>query len=230
MTEPVTIDRVSSELYKAFDLFNQKYFENKLPITAITIQSSGHKRNSMGWCTTNEVWGNKEGNIKMYEINLSAEFLDLDFHETMDTLLHEMVHLFHMVKGIKDTSRKGTYHNKNFRNKVLEIGFEYKDDKPDSLHGWSFARIGEKVKNEIDEMDINKDVFSISRKGFSYFQQLDNGSSPDEVEIESTRGTAVSNPSSFKWFCEGCRLIMRSSKKEVNVICGDCNKTLIKSE
>ena len=230
MTEPITIDKVTSELYKAFDLFNQKYFGNELPITAITIQSSGHKRNSMGWCTTSEVWGDKEGKIKMYEINLTAEFLDLDFHETMDTLLHEMVHLFHMVKGIKDTSRKGTYHNKNFKNKVLEIGFEYKEDKPDSLHGWSFARIGEKVKREIDAMNINKEVFSISRKGFYYYQQIDNGSSPEEIDIQSGRGTGGSNPSTFKWVCEDCGLIMRSSKKDVNVICGDCNKTLTKSE
>lgn len=63
----------------------------------------------------------------------------------MDTL-----HLYHGVKGIKDTSRKDEYHNTKFRDKVLELGFEYKEEKLDLRHGWwSFARQGWTVCEEI---------------------------------------------------------------------------------
>lgn len=225
----VYIDQITQELHKAFHLFNKHYFNNVLPTPAITIQSSGHKRNSMGWCTVVPVWGDKSGKIKMYEINLSAEFLDLDFFETMDTLLHEMVHLYHKVNGIQDCSRKGTYHNKHFKKKVLEIGFEYTNDKPDPKHGWTYARLGQKAKDEISSMGINADLFTISRRGSSYFTAIENGESPEEVQIQSARETASSGkPSSYKWVCPNCGLIMRSTKQEVHVICGECNQKLEK--
>ncbi|UOR14198.1 SprT-like domain-containing protein [Halobacillus amylolyticus] len=225
----VNIDQITQELHNAFYLFNQHYFNNELPTPAITIQSSGHKRKSMGWCTVVPVWGDKEGKTKMYEINLSAEFLDLDFYETMDTLLHEMVHLYHKVHNIQDCSRKGTYHNKHFKKKVLEIGFEYQNDKPDAKHGWTYARLGQKVKDEISNMNISADVFTISRRGSIYFNALENGQSAGEAEMQSGRETSsAGKPSSYKWVCSGCGLIMRSSKKEVNVKCGDCDITLEK--
>lgn len=228
----VNIEVITQELHKAFSLFNKRYFDNKLPTTAITIQSSGHKRNTMGWCTVKPVWGDKEGRLKMYEINLSAEFLDLDFHETMDTLLHEMIHLFHKVNNIQDCSRKGTYHNKHFKNKALEIGFEYKENKPDTKHGWTYARLGQKAKNEIDKMGIDSSVFSISRRGSYYFKALENGSKPEDLEVTSSTGREV-NPvktqSSYKWVCDGCDLIVRTARKEANVVCGDCNIRLVKA-
>ena len=89
----VTISQITDELHKAFHLFNAKWFDDSLPTPAITIQSNARRKQSMGWCSVKPVWGDKSGAYRLYEINLSAEFLDLDFHETMDTLLHEMVHL-----------------------------------------------------------------------------------------------------------------------------------------
>ncbi|MDM5287393.1 MULTISPECIES: SprT-like domain-containing protein [Bacillus subtilis group] len=221
----ITIQDVTRELHNAFNLLNNEFFNGELPMPAITIQSSGHKRNSMGWCTIRPVWGNKTGSQKMYEINLSAEFLDLDFFETMDTLLHEMVHLYHLIKGIKDTSRNGTYHNKHFKQKVLEIGFEYEEEKPHPIHGWTYARIGQKAKDRISQLKINKDVFVISRKGSVYFEALNEGISPDEAQsaITTTRENSQRKKSSYKWICPECELIIRSTKKEVNVVCGDCN-------
>lgn len=60
-------------------LYLTNVFENKLPTAAITIQSSSHHKLAMGWCTTKEVWSDKEGKIKLYEINISAEYLDYEF-------------------------------------------------------------------------------------------------------------------------------------------------------
>ncbi|WP_232252125.1 hypothetical protein [Bacillus licheniformis] len=46
-------------------------------------------------------------------MNIAAEYLDIEFMETMDTMLHEMVHLYNAIRDIQDCSRNGTYHNKD---------------------------------------------------------------------------------------------------------------------
>lgn len=238
----INIEAITHELHTAFNIFNEKYFNGEIPETAITIQSSSHQRSAMGWCTTKPVWGDRTGKIQMYEINISAEYLDLDFFETMDTLLHEMIHLFHRVNGIKDTSRNNTYHNKHFRDKALELGFEYASNKPDSMHGWTYARLGQAAIEEIGKLDIDKSIFIISRRGSAYFQQvqqlqLENTDGEKEElsaeEIESIEYTPLGRetvdimerkPSSFKWVCSSCKISVRSTRQVVNIVCGDCNE------
>ncbi|MBC1890046.1 SprT family zinc-dependent metalloprotease [Listeria booriae] len=227
---PVTIESVTQELHKAFQLFNNTWFDGKLPVPAITIQSNGHKRLSMGWCSVNPVWGTKDGSQQMYEINLSAEFLADDFFEVMDTLLHEMVHLYHLVNNIQDTSRKGTYHNKKFRDKCLDIGFEYADPKPDKKHGYSFARIGQPLKDKIVAMDINAETFVIARRGFRYLRAVEDGATPEEASAAGNAyGPSETTSNSIKWVCPTCNMAVRSYKKEVHILCGDCNEKFVKS-
>ncbi len=116
----ITVEKITSELHNAYDLINKKYFESKLPMVAITIQSESRRKLTMGWCTTKEVWGDKTGKVKMYEINLTPEFLYLYFYETMDTLMHEMVHLYNIINGVQDVSRNGTYHNNVFKEESIK--------------------------------------------------------------------------------------------------------------
>ncbi|WP_348622640.1 SprT-like domain-containing protein [Paenibacillus polymyxa] len=232
--ENITIKEITAELHHVFNLFNKEYFDGVLPIPAITIQSNGHRRWTMGWCSTVPIWGTEDGSIKMYELNFAAEFLRLDFYEHMDTMLHEMVHLYHKVMGIKDTSRKNTYHNKNFRNKVLELGFEYQNDKPDPLHGWSFARLGKAAKEKIAAMPINKDVFVLARYGYEYFQAIEEGCNPSELSqvtpVTAEVGGRPTSPKSdsHKWVCPSCGIAVRSYKAEVNLMCMDCEEILEK--
>ena len=76
---------------------------------------------------------------------------------------------------------------------------------------------------------IDASVFTISRKGSRYFKAIENGETPSQ-STSSLRETnaAAAKPSSFKWVCPSCDLIVRSSKQEINVICGDCNEQLEK--
>lgn len=233
----ITISDIVAELHKVFDLFNETYFDGSLPPTAITIQSNGKRKHTMGWCTTRPVWGTEDGSVQMYEINLSAEFMDHDFFETMDTMLHEMVHLYHMVTGVQDTSREGLYHNKRFRDKVLELGFEYEEFKPHPQYGWTFARLGSEAKQKIGAMPINKEIFIIARHGYAYFRQLAEGRKPQAIqgtpEPESdaaSGGKKGSKSQSQKYVCLSCNTIVRSHNKELNIICGDCNQRFVKDE
>lgn len=248
----ITIDKITSELYKAYALFNKRFFENKLPTAAITIQSSSHHKLAMGWCTTKEVWSDKDGKIKLYEINISAEYLDYEFFETMDTLMHEMVHLYNKIHNIQDTSRNNTYHNKNFKMRAIESGFIYEEDKPDPTYGWSFAKLSQETKDIIAKMDIDQTLFTISRQGREYYEQLEEISGiVDSIEEESSQlSSALSNIDSeevnntttstsnqpkkkksyYRWTCPECNLIVRTTKPTANIICGDCEEKLVVDE
>lgn len=216
------IHKMTEELHKAFSILNKRFFENQIPLPAITIQSHGNRSLSMGWCTTKEVWGDKTGKQKMYEINLSAEFIDVSFVETMDTLMHEMVHLYNIVKDIKDVSRNGTYHNKRFKDRALKSGFEYPHDKPDKKYGFSFVRLSPATVAILNELPIDQSVFSIGRKSPDYFTRIDNGEDPENASVVNRN-----NQKSFRWICPECEMILRSTKPELNIICGDCDEQLI---
>lgn len=218
------IKLMTEELHKAFKIINEKYFENQIPLPAITIQSHGNRTLSMGWCTSSPIWGDKEGKQRMYEINLSAEFIDVSFVETMDTLMHEMVHLYNIVKGVQDVSRNGTYHNKRFLERALKSGFEYPQVKPDKKYGYSFVKLSPITIAILKEMPINQSIFSISRKRHDYFERIENGEDPNDIE------TTKNKKKSYRWVCPNCVMILRSTKPKLNIICGDCNKKFIQEE
>lgn len=213
------IKAATQELHKAFGMLNQHFFEGTLPEPAITIQTSG-KRLAMGWCTTQEAWFDKEGLVGKYELNISAEYLNIEFMETMDTLLHEMVHLYCKVNKIKDTSRNHTYHNAKFKEECLKRGFYFSDDKPHKSYGWAFPKLTEDSKAVIGDFDLDQDVFVIARKRYGKVK----------VDGEEGQGKERETKKSFKWVCPGCSLIIRSTKETIKVICGECHVPLELSE
>jgi hypothetical protein len=216
----MNIKTTVDELHRAFDLLNKEFFEGKLPEPAITVQTRG-KRLSMGWVTSKPVWADREGKVKKYELNISAEYLNLPLLETIDTMMHEMVHLWNLVHNVKDTSRGGTYHNKNFKTECERRGFEFHMKKPDPKYGWAFPRLTEEAVSRILQLGIDEKAFLLARTdGESALPDGSSGDSDGEGE-----GKRKSN--SYKWICPACGMTVRSSKPKVNLMCGDCKETLI---
>jgi hypothetical protein len=52
------------------------------------------------------------------------------------TLVHEAAHALGTVRGIKDTSRGGQYHNKRYRDLAVELGLSVERN----THGWSLTK------------------------------------------------------------------------------------------
>lgn len=221
------IKQATDQLHTAFRCLNDAFFFKELPEPAITIQTGG-KHKTMGWCTINPIWRDREGTIQKYEINIAAEYLNYDFYETMDTLLHEMVHLYCIHKGIKDTSRGGTYHNKRFKEECLRRGFAYSRNKPDPRNGWAFPKITEESKRIIDTFPINRNAFNIARATFGRLPEVPTpSSSPTGHSNDSTdEGRRPSHV--IKWRCPTCGMSVRSTKV-VNVRCGDCDEQLVQT-
>lgn len=223
----VNIKDLTIELHKAFAYINRDLFDNELIEPAITIQSKGNRKNVLGWCSSAKVWIN-ETEVDKYEINMVAEYLDLGYDAVMTTLIHEMIHLYHLQNGIKDTSRNGTYHNKNFKAKAEEVGFEIKYD---NKIGWSWCILTEPLKKKINSYDINKTVFSVSRYAPDvHLQKIrrkmqEEGIPEDEIEgvIEKEENKVKKKAGYIKYKCPGCDVTIRATKI-VNIRCEDCDE------
>ena len=100
MKELTSYNRVAGYLNKLFDLLNEEFFESELSRPTITIQSTprayGH------FSLRDDAWVSKLGST--HEINLGAGTLARPIEDVAATLLHEMVHYYNYVNGIKDTS------------------------------------------------------------------------------------------------------------------------------
>lgn len=184
---------VLTELHKAFDLFNEKYYGGQLPQVVIAIRSQGKRVGVLGWFTPAKVW--TDGNEDKHEIVITAETLNRDWMDIMQTLHHEMIHLYCETNDIKDTSRQGKYHNKTFRDEACKRGFEHLNPKPDSKIGWSYITLTEATKAVVEGWGINKEVFGVARKSF--------GQGKEKKKKKSNI---------IKWTCPSCGCVMRSSK------------------
>lgn len=193
-----------SELYKAFNKLNERFFNNELPEVMIVIFETARK-NAYGWFTPNKVWTDKEGTTEMHEIAMSAEYMNRDWLQVMQTLHHEMIHLYCHIHNIKDTSRGGRYHNKRFKEACESHGFEYKIEQPDATIGWSRAEHTEETQRIIvEEFGINPDAFKLARA---------------IIKKEAKK----SNRS--KYICINCDYTLQG-KSGLNIQCCDCEEQL----
>lgn len=196
---------VISELESLFSTFNKAFFEGKLEQPVITV-SPDNTRGAYGWCTGWKAWQNGEENGGFYEINLCAEYLNQPFEETCGTLIHEMVHLWNLQEGVQDTSRSGTYHNKNFKIAAEAHGLIVEKS---AKYGFSTTTLAPATLTFIQAME---------KTGFSLVR-------PRPLGLKG----AKAKQSSRKYVCPGCGAIIRATK-EVHVICGDCELTFEEQE
>lgn len=199
-----------NELHRLFDFLNKNLFNGKLPKVILTVQSKG-KTNALGWFTVGKVW--EHGERKKHEINISAESLKQGYMTVADTLLHEMIHLYCSENDIKDTSRGGTYHNKRFKQASEEHGLCYREDSYSDKYGWTFTILSEQTRELLNDFEIDGEIFALNR--------IDTFCGMEHI------GKKKSNI--IKWEC-GCGVIIRSSKDDITVFCGECGTQFEKSK
>lgn len=110
MKETTKMSRAVGQIEKMYNAINQDLWAGCLPVPIITVQS---KPGTYGHCTVTKVWRKKDG--ACYEMNIAAETLDMALEEVLDTIIHEMVHLYCRENQIQEVSRGGTYHNGRFK-------------------------------------------------------------------------------------------------------------------
>ena len=197
------IDKTISELYKIFHQLEKCLFEKPLEEPVILIQST--KKKILGTCSVNKVWEKKnDKDANKYEITIVAESLKRPTEEIVETLLHEMVHLWCSLEGIKDTSNNYVYHNNKYKTEAEAHGLEVKKGK---TYGWAYAKLTEKTKGLIQS-------FQIDESAFQYYRE--------PILLPASSGKKVVYN---KYECPSCGLKI-STYKTVNLKCGDCDKKM----
>ena len=198
----------TKRLEDAYRVFNREYFNGELPMVMITIQSS---LKAYGHCTTKKIWAS--GSDRYYELNLSAEYLSRPIENVLATLVHEMVHIYCMETGIKDTSNNGRYHNKRFKTEAemrdLKIAYA-------PTIGWSVTEPTE--------------VFIRNVKNWGLYDACENYRL-GALQTDGADGTDKprKKTSTRKYYCPVCGNSVRATK-DVNILCMDCNVQMIKAD
>ena len=208
MKQTTKMSRAVSQLEHIYNTLNTDYFESALPIPIITVQS---KPGTYGHCSTSKVWKRKEDNA--YELNIAAEVLNYAIDETLDTMLHEMVHLYCRENGIKEVSRGGSYHNGRFKAEAEKRGLEcFKCGQ----YGWNT-----RPSDKLIEYALSKNWNEIRIGRNTALPMIRTGGN-GATQIGASTVSGGTRPSSTrKLICPCCKQSVRATKT-VNILCGDC--------
>ena len=207
MKETIKTSRTAGYMEKIFRALNSRYFDSQLEEPVITIQSTPR---AYGHVTVAKAWARADGE-RRHELNIGAGTLDRPIENVVATVLHEMVHLYHLQNGIKDCSRNGTYHNKTFRDAAQARDLEISYDK---RIGWSVTEPSDVLVEFIIEQGW-EDVHMSRTEGFSA-----RGIGTPGKSGAGTGGTqnGGGRPSSTrKLVCPKCGQSVRPTKAKANL-------------
>ncbi len=203
------MSRAVSQIEHMYSALNTDFWDNVLPTPVITVQSSP---GTAGHCSRAKVW--KRRDEEAYELNISAEALSLPIEETIDTLLHEMVHIYCREHNVQEVSRGGSYHNTTFKTIAEAHGLSCYRTK---TYGWNTAPTDSLVEYAMEkgwsEISLGRDTLP---KPITAPGQTAGTAAPGGTRTSSTRKLA----------CPICKQSVRATRT-VNIICGDC---LVKME
>lgn len=213
MKQTTKMSRAVSQLEHIYNALNTDFFQDELPIPIITVQS---KPGTYGHCTTSKVWQRKDGGA--YELNIAAEVLNYPIEETLDTMLHEMVHLYCRENGIKEVSRGGKYHNKKFKAEAERRGLVC---VPCGQYGWNTT-----PSDNLVEYALSKGWNEIKIGRGSLPPIIRTGASGTAQTGAETTGGGKRPSSTRKLQCPKCGCSVRATKT-VRIMCMDCMEQMI---
>lgn len=200
-TNQATCTDLINQLEKGYIAMNKKFFKNSLPDVTITLIPDV-KGNAIGWIYSKPMW-HKNGEM-YYELNICSDHLDRSKVEIYGTLLHEMVHIYNAVNGIKDTSRSGgSYHNKKYGEQAEKHGLSVEvSEKYGYAHTTPTTDTAKWIEENLtDLVNMYRETFKTSAK---------------RIRVRSH---------SIKYVCPCCGDSARTTKEMV-LVCGTCNKVM----
>lgn len=216
MKQTTKMSRAVGQLEKIYNCLNADFFSGELPVPIITVQS---KPGTMGHCSVAKVW--RKPDEDTYELNIAAEVLSYPIEETLDTMIHEMVHLYCRENDIKEVSRGTQYHNKRFKEEAEKRGLECVYTGP--KWGWN-TRPSERLVEYALERDWNE--IKINRGGAAYVPiSTGTGGAPMTAGGATAPGGGKKPSSTRKLQCPCCKNSVRATKA-VRIMCMDCMKQM----
>lgn len=200
------------ELQTAYQFWNEVLFDANLPPCLITFQ---RKTRTYGYFSGQRFVNGKNEIIDEIALN-PAFFGSIPISEVMQTLVHEMIHLWQFHYG---KPGRRCYHNKEWASKMEEIGL-----MPSSTGQPGGKKVGEKMAEyiildgpfETELKHLLSTDFSITwRDRFP----------PDTTKLENPGEPSESRSNRRKYSCPKCSL-NAWAKPNTSLICGKCQSPL----
>lgn len=154
---------------------------------------------------------------------MAAGSLARPIEEVVGTLLHEMVHYYNCVNGIKDCSRSGTYHNKKFKKEAEKRGLSV--EKVDK-YGWACTSPTDEIREFVERHKLQN--ISIYRNEDRFYKRVKPGNkASEEGGTDGKDDKSGKKPSSTrKYMCPCCGDSVRATKV-VKIMCMKCQEELL---
>lgn len=220
MKQTVKTSRAAGQLEKMFRELNKHYFNGTLPEPIISLKKTP---SAYGHITCSKVW--QAGQESKYEINISSATLDRPIEETAATLLHEMVHEYCLEQNIPDTSNRGVYHNKRFKQEAEAHGLTVEHHQ---RYGWTVTSPSLELLDFIIFQGW-QDIQMGERLSWADMVGTGTGSRAPGSSQTGAPKPPKAKTSTRRWMCPNCHTIIRSTR-EVRVVCADCNEMFVKAD
>jgi hypothetical protein len=168
------------------------------------------------------------------ELFVAGECFAEGAEHTLTTILHEAAHALAHVRGVKDTSRQGKYHNRRYLELAAELGLEWPADaKAHPVNGFSEVQLTAETREgyaeaigELDEaITLHLDTFR--RLGVAGGQPEPGAGDQDQGdgEAEGDDGGKTFNRSKLVCDCYPERSIRVSPRQAERgpILCGICD-------
>lgn len=198
-------------LYDAFKILNDELFNGELPQILVTISNPEGNKKCAGYYH-HHVWNNGVSEIALIRAGMTLERGDA---ANLATLLHEMCHQWQCEVG---TPSRNGYHNKEWANKMLEVGLQ-----PIGLNAKGEPNgksTGQNATHEImPEGAAATLINGLIRKGWKI---------PLHYTNEPRKKPIAARKPSSKYSCQSCDMTL-TGKPGLTVVCGDCRIMLDES-
>ena len=227
MEEKVVFD-LSGKFREAFDYFNEKLFDTRLPQVVITTQKH---RGAAGFFLHDSYCdrafkedGKRDASrFTVHEIAIMPDVMyERTDREVLSTLVHEMCHLQQHEMG--KPSRNG-YHNREWANFMVEIGLQPSSRGKFDVRNPELTEKERKGAVEGNSTGQNMSHFIIPGGRFdrACAALLEGGF---RLDLDQAPGLKLKAPKSkFKYTCPTCGL-NAWAKRDLKIACGECGKIL----
>lgn len=210
----IKIEQILKLLYKIYDIFNKELFKGELPLCVINLGYNRGKKelSTLGRTYINLEWIDNDTGEVEYAIEITPLAINDGLHQVIETLLHEMVHVYCKMMNIKDCSKAGK-HNKEFKAIAENIGLIVEEDEK---YGWTITTLTEQHYKLISNIEYDKSIFN-----------LECVVKPSENKEKKPK----EKKPKYKHYCpNGHNKPFSLSEQQLNLKCSICNSDLLIEE
>ena len=205
-------DSIASDIERLdtlFGILNLEFYGSELPKPIIHYYRD-ESRSCYGWITVAKNWISSTN--ETYEINICANTC-FDEH-VFSTLLHEMVHLYNLVHGIRDVSNNGYYHNKAFKDVAESHGLNCEHH---ARYGWTMTTLNTQAREFCSKLNFKlSHTYGIKPPTPTAEKPNDDGSKPNDGSKPKTRKP---NQRRYTYVCPDCGKSAISYASDLKITC-----------